>query len=119
MDSSQIWHLAPSRHRKRLLQLDISWSFGEISTFHFLNPENRCFPKGGARLGRTHGPEAISTHATAWCMAIPGRWMFISWCKHIMYFFSYIPVNAISNCMYPIKHSQFLGKMVWGTPWGT
>src|SRR3954464_13422220 len=46
--------------------------------FPFYDPENRCFPKGGARLGRAHGPEEISTHATPWFMAIPGRWVFIS-----------------------------------------
>src|SRR4051812_8249907 len=36
-----------------------------------------------------------------------------------VFFSSYVPVNALSNCMYPIRHSKFSGKNGLGCPMGS
>src|SRR3954464_12855044 len=36
-----------------------------------------------------------------------------------IFFLSYGLVSAVSNCMYPIRHSQILGNFFCGAPWGT
>src|SRR4051812_48550802 len=101
MDGAQTRHLAPSRHRKRLLQLEIPGCFREISTFHFSGPEKPVFSQRRCKIralpwarGNFHACYSM-VHGHSWEVGI---YLVVRACT--VFFPSYCPVYAVSNYMY-------------------